>query len=58
MIQVIVDNRAAGVEPAIWKVAGLDTTDAARAVVAQIRRLDAWDAAWSAIGPRWTGHRS
>jgi hypothetical protein len=22
------------------------------------RRLTAWDAAWSAIGPRWTGHRS
>jgi hypothetical protein len=22
------------------------------------RRLSAWDAAWSAIGPRWTGHRS
>jgi hypothetical protein len=22
------------------------------------RRLAAWEAAWSAIGPRWTGHRS
>jgi len=22
------------------------------------RRLAAWGAAWSAIGPRWTGHRS
>jgi hypothetical protein len=21
------------------------------------RRLAAWEAAWSAIGPRWTGHR-
>jgi hypothetical protein len=22
------------------------------------RRLAAWEAAWQAIGPRWTGHRS
>ena len=35
--RVIADNQAAGVEPAIWKVEGLDTADAARAVVDQIR---------------------
>jgi myo-inositol catabolism protein IolC len=35
--QVIADNQAAGVEPAIWKVEGLETTEAARAVVAQMR---------------------
>lgn len=34
---VIADNQAAGVEPAIWKVEGLETAEAARAVVAQIR---------------------
>lgn len=37
VMQVIADNQAAGVEPAIWKVEGLETADAARAVVAQIR---------------------
>jgi len=37
VIRVIADNQAAGVEPAIWKIEGLETTDAARAVVAQIR---------------------
>lgn len=35
--QVIADNQAAGVEPAIWKIEGLESTDAARAVMAQIR---------------------
>lgn len=35
--QVIADNQAAGVEPALWKVEGLETADAARAVVAQAR---------------------
>jgi myo-inositol catabolism protein IolC len=35
--QVIADNQAAGVEPAIWKIEGLETAAAARAVVAQIR---------------------
>ncbi|HBW21319.1 MAG: 2-deoxy-5-keto-D-gluconate 6-phosphate aldolase domain-containing protein [Streptosporangiaceae bacterium] len=35
--QVIVGNQEAGVEPAIWKVEGLETADAARQVVAQIR---------------------
>ena len=35
--QVIAGNQAAGVEPAIWKIEGLESTDAARAVVAQIR---------------------
>jgi len=35
--QVIADNQAAGVEPAIWKIEGLERADAARAVVAQIR---------------------
>jgi myo-inositol catabolism protein IolC len=37
VVQVIADNQAAGVEPSIWKVEGLETADAARAVVAQIR---------------------
>src|ERR1700728_2308597 len=35
--QVIADNQQAGIEPAIWKVEGLETTQAARAVVAQAR---------------------
>lgn len=35
--QVIADNQAAGVEPAIWKVEGLETADAAREIVTQIR---------------------
>jgi myo-inositol catabolism protein IolC len=37
VIGVIADNQAAGVEPAIWKVEGLETAEAARAVVAQMR---------------------
>jgi myo-inositol catabolism protein IolC len=37
VVQVIADNQAAGVEPAIWKVEGLETAEAARAVVTQIR---------------------
>jgi myo-inositol catabolism protein IolC len=37
VIQVIADNQAAGVEPAIWKVEGLETAEAARAIVSQIR---------------------
>ena len=37
VIQVIADCQAAGIEPAIWKVEGLETADAARSVVAQIR---------------------
>ncbi len=37
VVRVIADNQAAGVEPAIWKVEGLETADAARAVVTQIR---------------------
>jgi myo-inositol catabolism protein IolC len=37
VIQVIADNQEAGVEPAIWKVEGLETAEAARAVVTQIR---------------------
>ena len=37
VIQVIADNQAAGIEPAIWKVEGLETAEAARAVVTQIR---------------------
>ena len=36
-VQVIAENQAAGIEPAIWKIEGLETADAARAVVAQIR---------------------
>ncbi len=35
--QVIADNQDAGVEPALWKVEGLESADAARAVVAQAR---------------------
>jgi myo-inositol catabolism protein IolC len=35
--EVIADNQQAGVEPAIWKVEGLETSAAARAVVAQAR---------------------
>jgi len=35
--QVIADNQGAGVEPAIWKVEGLESTRDARAVVAQAR---------------------
>jgi myo-inositol catabolism protein IolC len=35
--QVIADNQAAGVEPAIWKIEGLETAAAAQLVVAQIR---------------------
>jgi myo-inositol catabolism protein IolC len=35
--QVIADNQQAGIEPAIWKVEGLETTQAAEAVVAQAR---------------------
>jgi myo-inositol catabolism protein IolC len=37
VMQVIADNQAAGVEPAIWKVEGLETAEAAQAVVGQIR---------------------
>lgn len=37
VIQVIADNQAAGVEPAIWKIEGLENAEAARAVMAQIR---------------------
>ena len=37
VMHVIADNQAAGVEAATWKVEGLETADAARAVVAQIR---------------------
>ena len=37
VIRVIADHQAAGIEPAIWKVEGLESADAARAVVAQIR---------------------
>jgi myo-inositol catabolism protein IolC len=35
--QVIADNQRAGIEPAIWKVEGLETTGDAKAVVAQAR---------------------
>jgi len=35
--QVIAGNQEAGVEPAIWKVEGLETAEAARQVVTQIR---------------------
>jgi myo-inositol catabolism protein IolC len=35
--QVIADNQAHGVEPALWKVEGLETVEAARLVAAQAR---------------------
>jgi myo-inositol catabolism protein IolC len=35
--QIIADNHDAGVEPALWKVEGLETADAARAVVTAAR---------------------
>jgi myo-inositol catabolism protein IolC len=35
--QVIADNQDAGVEPALWKVEGLETGDAACAIVARAR---------------------
>jgi myo-inositol catabolism protein IolC len=37
VIQVIADNQVAGVEPAIWKVEGMETAEAAKAVMAQMR---------------------
>jgi len=36
-VQVIAENQQAGVEASIWKIEGLETADAASAVVAQIR---------------------
>lgn len=35
--RVIADNQQAGVEPTIWKIEGLETTEAAREIVRQIR---------------------
>jgi myo-inositol catabolism protein IolC len=35
VVRVIADNQDAGIEPALWKVEGLDTVEAARAVAAQ-----------------------
>lgn len=35
--RVIADNQQAGVEPAIWKIEGLETPEAAREIVRQIR---------------------
>ena len=35
--QVIADNQAAGVEPTLWKIEGLDTVDGARQVAEQAR---------------------
>ena len=35
VVQVIADNQAHGVEPALWKVEGLETAEAARHVAAQ-----------------------
>jgi hypothetical protein len=32
---VIADNQAHGVEPALWKVEGLETADAARGKIAE-----------------------
>jgi len=36
-VRVIADNQRAGVEPTIWKVEGLERTEAAQAIVAQAR---------------------
>ncbi len=38
--KLIADNHDAGVEPALWKVEGLETADAARAVVSAARAED------------------
>ncbi len=37
VVDVIAQNQAAGVEPALWKIEGLETVEAARAVAAQAR---------------------
>jgi myo-inositol catabolism protein IolC len=37
VVQVIADNQAHGVEPALWKVEGLETVDAARQVAEQAK---------------------
>jgi myo-inositol catabolism protein IolC len=37
VVRVIADNQAAGVEPALWKVEGLDTAEAADQVATQAR---------------------
>ncbi len=37
VVQVIADNQNAGVEPAIWKIEGLEDAEAARAVIAAAR---------------------
>ena len=37
VIEVIADNQRAGVSPTLWKVEGLETVDAARAVAGQAR---------------------
>jgi myo-inositol catabolism protein IolC len=37
VVQVIADNQAAGVEPALWKVEGLETAEAAQQVAEQAR---------------------
>jgi myo-inositol catabolism protein IolC len=37
VVQVIADNQAHGVEPALWKVEGLETVEAARQVAAQAK---------------------
>jgi myo-inositol catabolism protein IolC len=39
-IRVIADNQAAGIHPALWKLEGFDTRDAARHVAAQARSGD------------------
>jgi myo-inositol catabolism protein IolC len=37
VVQVVKDHQYAGIEPTIWKIEGLETAEAARAVIAQIR---------------------
>ncbi len=37
VVRVIADNQAAGVEPALWKIEGLETVEAARQVASQVR---------------------
>jgi myo-inositol catabolism protein IolC len=37
VVKVLADNQDAGVEPVLWKIEGLETVDAAKAVAAQAR---------------------
>jgi hypothetical protein len=58
--------RGASVEPAVLTgIMALAAATLALLIVLRLirrlmdwRRLAAWEAAWRAIGPRWTGHKS